>query len=87
MSTVEKPVESASSRARSKREWVFAEAMPTEPTARVEEEDVVKEIDAKLNFTLRHADCPQLFTRVGEQCVSIFYIGNVSRVFTIVSFL
>lgn len=54
------------------------EAMPTEPTARVEEEDVVKEIDAKLNFTLRHADCPQLFTRVGEQCVSIFYIGNVN---------
>ncbi|XP_063610841.1 uncharacterized protein LOC134784658 isoform X2 [Penaeus indicus] len=54
------------------------EAMPTEPTAQVEEEDVVKEIDAKLNYTLRHADCPQLFTRVGEQCVSIFYIGNVN---------
>ncbi|XP_047477947.1 uncharacterized protein LOC125031298 isoform X2 [Penaeus chinensis] len=54
------------------------EAMPTEATAQVEEEDVVREIDAKLNFTLRHADCPQLFTRVGEQCVSIFFIGNVN---------
>lgn len=66
---------------------MFAEAMQTEPTVQVQEEDVVKEIDARLDATLRHADCPQLFTRVGEQCVSIFYIGNVSRVFTRLSFL
>ncbi|ROT81272.1 C type lectin containing domain protein [Penaeus vannamei] len=78
VSTVEEPVESASPRARSKREWMFAEAMQTEPTVQVQEEDVVKEIDARLDATLRHADCPQLFTRVGEQCVSIFYIGNVN---------
>ncbi|XP_042857698.1 killer cell lectin-like receptor subfamily B member 1C isoform X2 [Penaeus japonicus] len=54
------------------------EPMATEASVLVQEEDVVKEIDARLDVTLRHTDCPQLFTRVGEQCVSIFYIGNVN---------
>ncbi|XP_050689572.1 uncharacterized protein LOC126981934 [Eriocheir sinensis] len=37
-----------------------------------------EEFDAQLPHTLKHEECPQLFTRVGGACVSIFYPGNVT---------
>ncbi|MPC37008.1 hypothetical protein E2C01_030480 [Portunus trituberculatus] len=34
------------------------------------------EFEEKLSQTISHPDCPQLYTRVGNQCLSVFFIGN-----------
>jgi len=37
-----------------------------------------EEFLAQVDSTLRHPDCPALYTRVGKHCVSIFSIGQVN---------
>lgn len=36
------------------------------------------ELRLNLNSTLSHPDCPRFYTRVGGQCLSVFYVGSVS---------
>lgn len=34
--------------------------------------------ELKLTHTISHPDCPQLYTRVGSLCLSVFFIGNMT---------
>ncbi|XP_042886332.1 low-density lipoprotein receptor-related protein 2-like isoform X2 [Penaeus japonicus] len=36
------------------------------------------ELRTNLNNTLSHPDCPDFYTRVGDQCLSVFYVGRSS---------
>ncbi|XP_027212624.2 uncharacterized protein [Penaeus vannamei] len=36
------------------------------------------ELRLNLNSTLSHPDCPRFYTRVGGQCLSVFYVGSSS---------
>ncbi|XP_045594867.1 uncharacterized protein [Procambarus clarkii] len=56
---------------------------PTEPTTiqpsiHVRNENWSEQFLLKLNSTIHHPDCPMLYTKVGEHCLSIFFIGNMS---------
>ncbi|XP_045110409.1 uncharacterized protein LOC123504144 isoform X2 [Portunus trituberculatus] len=44
----------------------------------VMEEMWSNEFEEKLSQTISHPDCPQLYTRVGNQCLSVFFIGNMT---------
>ncbi|KAK8728656.1 hypothetical protein OTU49_009079, partial [Cherax quadricarinatus] len=54
------------------------EPAPTEPSIHVREENFAGQFLMKLNNTIRHPDCPWLYTKVGDQCLSIFFVGNMS---------
>ncbi|XP_068234937.1 uncharacterized protein [Palaemon carinicauda] len=41
-------------------------------------EDFNEDFKRQLDLTIRHKDCPQLYTRIGDQCVSVFFIGNLT---------
>ncbi|XP_045101665.1 uncharacterized protein LOC123498541 [Portunus trituberculatus] len=37
-----------------------------------------EEFTAQVSHTMQHDECPQLFTKVGDACVSVFYPGNLT---------
>lgn len=41
-------------------------------------EDLHEDFKHQLDTTIRHKDCPQLYTRIGDQCISVFFIGNLT---------
>ncbi|MPC82317.1 hypothetical protein E2C01_076975 [Portunus trituberculatus] len=43
-------------------------------------EDMGGEVTAQVTHTFYHADWPQLFTGVGQACISVFCSRNVSKV-------
>ncbi|XP_042224028.1 uncharacterized protein LOC121867945 [Homarus americanus] len=50
---------------------------PSEPSWR-KSEVLGDDLVAILNNTISHPDCPDMFTVVGDQCLSIFSVGKVS---------
>ncbi|ROT82765.1 C type lectin containing domain protein [Penaeus vannamei] len=57
--------------------------LPTEEAAvrrsSVEEAEILgEEFLEKVNVTVRHPDCPQFYTRVGDRCLSVFFFGKVN---------
>ncbi|KAG7156109.1 C-type lectin-like 4, partial [Homarus americanus] len=54
------------------------EPTTTEPSIHVRNENWSDEFLLKLNNTIRHPDCPWLYTKVGNQCLSIFFIGSMT---------
>ncbi|XP_071535103.1 uncharacterized protein [Panulirus ornatus] len=41
-------------------------------------EALAEEFVHQIDHTYRNAECPQLYTRIGDACISVFFIGNVS---------
>ncbi|XP_042863975.1 uncharacterized protein LOC122248186 [Penaeus japonicus] len=41
-------------------------------------EELGEEFLEKINATIKHPDCPQFYTRVGDQCISVFFFGKVN---------
>ncbi|XP_050689360.1 uncharacterized protein LOC126981829 [Eriocheir sinensis] len=41
-------------------------------------EELGEDLVAKINHTVSHPDCPEMFTLVGDQCLSVFSVGKVS---------
>jgi len=59
--------------------------LPTSEGERLVEQSTVEAVEelgeeflVQVESTLRHPDCPDLYTRVGEHCVSIFFIGHTN---------
>ncbi|KAK7076542.1 hypothetical protein SK128_012353 [Halocaridina rubra] len=50
----------------------------TYPTVHYEADVMIDEFKDRLDSTIRHKDCPQLYTKIGDQCISIFFIGNLT---------
>ncbi|XP_071535386.1 uncharacterized protein [Panulirus ornatus] len=50
----------------------------TQPSIHIREDLWTEEFLYQLNGTIRHPQCPQLYAKVGDQCLSIFFIGNLS---------
>ncbi|XP_045138896.1 uncharacterized protein LOC123520571 [Portunus trituberculatus] len=50
---------------------------PPDPSWRRSEE-LGDDLVANLNNTVSHPDCPEMFTMVGDQCLSVFSVGKVS---------
>lgn len=42
------------------------------------EEEWADNFEQQLSLTISHPDCPQLYTRVGSLCLSVFFIGNMT---------
>ncbi|XP_042863983.1 uncharacterized protein LOC122248188, partial [Penaeus japonicus] len=41
-------------------------------------EELGEEFLEKINATIKHPDCPQFYTRVGDRCISVFFFGKVN---------
>ncbi|XP_042863984.1 uncharacterized protein LOC122248189 [Penaeus japonicus] len=41
-------------------------------------EELGEEFLEKINATIKHPDCPQFYTRVGDRCMSVFFFGKVN---------
>ncbi|XP_066972504.1 uncharacterized protein [Macrobrachium rosenbergii] len=53
-------------------------SLTTAPSVFYSAEDFHEDFKRQLDLTIRHKDCPQLYTRIGDQCVSVFFIGNLT---------
>lgn len=51
----------------------------TQPSVHISEERRTEAFLARLNNTIQHRDCKQLYTKVGDQCMSVFFMGAVSE--------
>ncbi|XP_064095670.1 uncharacterized protein LOC135207775 [Macrobrachium nipponense] len=40
--------------------------------------ELISRFGSVLHKTIRHESCPKLYTLVGDQCLSVFYVGSVS---------
>ncbi|XP_042223950.1 uncharacterized protein LOC121867893 isoform X2 [Homarus americanus] len=49
----------------------------TDPSIHMKNENWSDEFLFKLNNTIRDADCPWLYTKVGKQCLSVFFLGSM----------
>lgn len=38
-----------------------------------------EDLVANINNTFSHPDCPEMFTMVAEQCLSVFSVGKVGK--------
>lgn len=52
--------------------------LSTLPSVHYSASELTEEFKSRLDSTIRHNDCPQLYTKIGEQCISVFFIGNLT---------
>ncbi|KAK3866888.1 hypothetical protein Pcinc_027598 [Petrolisthes cinctipes] len=50
----------------------------TIPSIHMTGEINTEEFETRLTSTISHPECPQLYTKVGQHCISVFFIGNMT---------